>query len=639
MSVSLRFLSKKLVRFLLLIAVTSPALLHASAQTALDDYVNAPDPSNFSVVDEVVTADYTLHVVYMSSQEWRSQDEVDRTQWTHWMAIIVPNVVATDTSMLIIAGKDNSEIPNLGTTEVVVAAEIAKNTASIVTVLGQIPNQPLNFADEPLPHSEDELVAYTFDKAMDTGDWLWPAYLPMTKASVRAMDTIQTFSSTPGIATIPVRQFVVTGFSKRGAITWLTAVVDPRVQAIAPGVFDVLNFDEQLEHHFSAYGFYSDALSAYENYNVLRRVRTPEGQALMQVVDPISYKERLTMPKFILNSSGDPFYTSDSARFYFDALEGENLIRYVANTGHELETAPDDIEDAITSLVSWYLGIITESPRPTISWQHNDGRLIVQSDPPASSARSWQAHNPVARDFRLETIGRSWIPESLEPTGPGTYSVPVPTPSDGWTAYFVELDYPGVADISQTYSTSIFISPDSLPYEVTDPLLDPRGVRFWRRQVIGQGNVEISTDVLAGYLPIPLFDQYVTTIDDAKEIFTASNRDPQASARKQCLALRLNVRDGQLGWYTSVTLDDDYDNDHGNDHDHDHDHGNDRGHGNDRDYRDDDEYGDDNDHGDDDDTGDDNTSKLWEVYSEAHEAFLADQPQKARAICAAVNRL
>ena len=616
MFVSLHFLSKKLLPFFLLLVVTSPTLLHASAQTALDDYVNAPDPSyNYSVAGPPIVGDgYKLYVIYMYSQQWRSPAEVDRTLWTHWMAMIVPDVVATDTGMLIIAGKDNSYTPNLGTTEVVVAVEIARNTASIVTVLGQIPNQPLYFEDEPFPHSEDELVAYTFDKALDTGDWLWPAYLPMTKASVRAMDSIQSFSSTPGVAAIPVRQFVVTGFSKRGAITWLTAVVDPRVRAIAPGVFDTLNMDEQLEHHFSAYGFYSDVLNDYLNYNVLRRVRTPEGQILMQVVDPISYKERLTMPKFILNSSGDPFYNSDSARFYFDALEGENLIRYVANTGHTLETAPDDIEDAITSLVSWYLATITGLPLPTIHWQHNDGHLIVQTNQPVLLARFWQAHNPTARDFRLETIDRTWSFVPLAPIGPGTYSVPVPTPSDGWTAYFVDLIYPGVGGVPQTYSTSIFVSPDTLPYDVTDPLLDPRGVRFWRRQVIGEGNVEIPTDVLAGYLPIPLFDQYVNTIDDAKEVFTASNRDPQTMARKQCLALRLNVRAGQLGWYTSVTLDNDYGDD-------------------------DDHYSDDDDYGNDDENGDDNTSKLWKVYGQAHEAFLEDHPQKAMAICAAVNRL
>lgn len=568
-----------------------------SPDTALDDYVNAPDPNyNFSLAAPPVPGDgYTLYLLYMSSQQWRSEEEVDRMLWTHWMVVVVPTAMTTDSGMLIIAGGDNFEPPDTGASEVAIAAEIARNSGSVVTVLGQIPNQPLFFPDEPYAHSEDELVAYTFDKALDSGDWNWPAYLPMTKASVRAMDTIQAVTADTAVAPMPVSQFVVTGFSKRGAITWFTAIVDARVRAIAPGVFDVLNMDEQVEHHFSAYGFYSEALDDFVNYNILRRLRTPEGQALIQVVDPVSYKERLTMPKFILNSSGDRFFTSDSARFYFDELEGENLIRYVANTGHGLETAPGNIKDALTSLVSWYLGILYDFPHPHINWQHVNGQLVVQTDQPALYARFWQAHNPTARDFRLETIGRSWSFETLTPTGLGTYSAPIPEASEGWAAYFVDLVYPGVAGVPQTYSTSIFISPDTLPFEVTDPLFDPRGVGFWKRQVSatqsGEGKAQLPAAVLAGYFPIPLFDQYVTNIRDAAAVFAASPNDPLARARQQCLALRLNVRDGQLGWYTSLVL------------------------------------------------ADNESEKLWEHYTEAHEAFLEGDPQKAKAICAAINEM
>ena len=568
----------------------------SNPDTALDDYVNAPDPGfNYSMVAAPVPGDgYTLYLYYMTSQSWRDIKEVNRPLWSHWLAVIVPTVMTTNTGMLIIAGGNNLEPPDLTETELVIAAQIAKNSGSVVSVIGQIPNQPLFFYDEPYAHSEDELVAYTYDKALDTGDWNWPAYLPMTKASVRALDTIQIVTSDPIIAAIPVTHFVLTGFSKRGAITWLTAVVDPRVRAIAPGVFDILNMDEQVEHHFSAYGFYSDALDDYVNYNILRRVRTPEGQALMQVVDPISYKHRLMMPKFILNSSGDQFFTSDSARFYFDQLEGENLIRYVANTGHSLETTPDNIEDALTSLVSWYLGIIYNVPRPNISWQHADGQLVVQTDQHALYARLWQAHNPSARDFRLQTIGRSWSYIPLQPIAPGTYKVPVPMPEQGWTAYFIDLVYSGAANVPQTYSTSIFISPDSLPFEVTDPLLDPRGKGFWKHQVIsaqtGDGGAQVAAQMLAGYFPIPLFGQYVTSIEDAAVIFTATPNEAQLRAQQQCLALRLNVRDSQLGWYTSVTVDNE-------------------------------------------------TRKLWQYYVKAHDAYLADNAQKAMAICAAINEM
>jgi len=156
-----------------------------------------------------------LYVILMYSQKWRTLEEVDRNLWTHWMAMVVPDIVSTDTGMLIVGGGKNTPIPDIDGSEVAAAAQFAVSTQSVVSIIGQIPNQPLFFYDEPFAHSEDELVAYTYDKALDTLDGTWPAYLPMTKASVRAMDTIQTLSLI--FSPQPVNQFVVAGFSKRGS--------------------------------------------------------------------------------------------------------------------------------------------------------------------------------------------------------------------------------------------------------------------------------------------------------------------------------------------------------------------------------------------------------------------------------------
>ncbi|WP_455197036.1 PhoPQ-activated protein PqaA family protein [Kaarinaea lacus] len=589
----------RIISFLILFltALTLSPVWASSPETALDDYVNADGSASIIFAEQpIIEEEFTLYLFGIKSQNWRdpNDNEVYPNEWVHYLAMIVPVDMTTSTGMLIIAGGSNDGIPDLDADEVAIASQIAVTSGSVVSVIGQIPNQPLFFADEPFAHSEDELVAYSFDKAVNTGDWAWPVYLPMTKASVGAMDIIEQVTNNPFVAPMQVNQFVLTGFSKRGAITWLTAAVDDRVRAIAPGVFDILNMDEQVEHHFAAYGFYSEALNDYVHYNILRRIRTPEGQALMQVVDPVSYKDRLTMPKFMLNSSGDPFFTSDSARFYFNDLEGEKLIRYVANTGHDLETEPDNIEDAITSLVSWYLNVIFDVPRPQISWQHVNGQLVVQTDRPAY-ARFWQAHNPTARDFRLETIGRSWVPTPLSLTPQLSYAVPVPAPSEGWTAYFVDLIFPSPIEgvPPQTYSTPIYISPDTLPFEVTDPLLDPKGVGYWKRQVAvaqgAKGRAQVPENVLSGYFPIPLFDQYVTSIEDAAAIFAEQPNDLQVQARQQCLATRLNVRDGQLGWYTSLTI------------------------------------------------GGDESKKLWEYYATAHEAYLAGDPRSAKSLCATIN--
>lgn len=65
------------------------------------------------------------------------------------------------------------------------SALLSQATGSVMALVNQIPNQPLLFPDEESPVAEDTLVAYSWDKAMSTGDPTWVAYLPMTKASVR----------------------------------------------------------------------------------------------------------------------------------------------------------------------------------------------------------------------------------------------------------------------------------------------------------------------------------------------------------------------------------------------------------------------------------------------------------------------
>jgi PhoPQ-activated pathogenicity-related protein len=114
-------------------------------------------------------------------------------------------------------------------------ASIATTTNSVVSELRDVPNQPLRFAGDPYgPREEDEIIAYTWRKFIDTGDATWPLRLPMTKATVRAMDTETSFLGTVEPSRVQLDDFVVAGESKRGWTTWRTAAVDRRVVAIVP---------------------------------------------------------------------------------------------------------------------------------------------------------------------------------------------------------------------------------------------------------------------------------------------------------------------------------------------------------------------------------------------------------------------
>ena len=445
----------------LLLLLTAAGCAHTHHRTALDRYVAQPDPNyTWRLVNTLPGEGYTAFVLEMTSQSWLAPQEVDRTLWKHWLTVIKPDNVRHDTGLLFIGGGSNERPAPKEADENLL--RIALATESIVAELRMVPNQPLRFADESQPRSEDELIAYTWDKYLRTGDDRWPARLPMTKSAVRAMDTITAFCAGPEAGGITVKAFVVAGGSKRGWTTWTTAAVDPRVVGIVPIVIDLLNVTPSFIHHWEAYGFYAPAVGDYEAMGIMAWQSTKEYHNLMKIVEPYEYRERFTMPKLILNATGDQFFLPDSSQFYFDELPDPKYLRYVPNGDHSLRET-----DALETLVGFYHAQLNHLPMPRLSWKTAPDRSIqVETPDRPTSVKLWQATNPTARDFRLESIGKAWTSTELDSEGQGTYVVRVEPPTAGWTAFLVEVtfEYPGrPAPIKLT--TPVQVVPDVKPFK------------------------------------------------------------------------------------------------------------------------------------------------------------------------------
>jgi PhoPQ-activated pathogenicity-related protein len=432
-----------------------------ASETALDKYVAAPDPSFAWTVSKTLPAEgVTATLIDLTSQRWLTEKEVEQPLWKHWLIVVTPEKVTSDIGLLFIGGGRNDRAAPTAPAKWLVDA--ARNTGTVVAELRMVPNQPVVFTDDPTrkQRTEDDFIAYTWDKFLRTGDERWPARLPMTKSAVRAMDTMTAFSASAAGGGSKVARFVVSGASKRGWTTWATAAVDTRVVAIAPAVIDLLNVEASFEHHYRAYGAYSDAVKDYVEQGIMDWLGTPQFRALMKIEEPYEYRDRLRMPKLLLNASGDQFFLPDSSQFYFDQLLGENHLRYVANTSHSL-----DKSDALETVEAFYTSVVKGTPRPQFAWTfEKDGSIKVVAKDRPETVTLWQAANPEARNFRLDAIGPVYQSTVLTPSGPNTWIARIKAPEKGWAASFVELTFPSGGKYPLKLTTAVRVLPDTLPF-------------------------------------------------------------------------------------------------------------------------------------------------------------------------------
>ena len=446
---------------LLVFALSVCSSANGGQRTALDRYVAAPD-SNYSykMIGSASGKGYTTFILEMTSQSWLTTNEVDRTLWKHWMTITRPDTVTHATALLFIGGGGNDKEPPKEADPNMV--KVALSTKSVVVELKMVPNQPLVFKGDGERRVEDSLIAYCWDKFLRTGDERWPTRLPMTKSAVRAMDTVTSFCGRKEGGEIKVNTFVVAGGSKRGWTTWTTAAVDKRVVAIVPIVIDMLNVEPSFIHHWEAYGFYAPAVGDYEAMGIMDWQGTREYRNLMKIEEPYEYRDRLTMPKFIINATGDQFFLPDSSQFYFKELVGTKYLRYVPNADHSLKDT-----DALETLVACYHAVLNDVPLPRFTWKSGPaGSLIVETVDKPTGVKLWKATNPDARDFRVETLGKIWTGADLSPQGDGAYVVRVEKPEKGWTAYVVELTYASKERPAPfKFTTEVKVVPDTLPHK------------------------------------------------------------------------------------------------------------------------------------------------------------------------------
>lgn len=115
-------------------------------QTALDRYIAQPDSVyGWKLVNTIEGVGYRGYVLELTSQTWRSEKDVDRPVWKHWLTIVKPEKITSNKALLFIGGGKNGDpAPTKAADR---TAKIAVETGTVVADLGMVPNQPLFFTD------------------------------------------------------------------------------------------------------------------------------------------------------------------------------------------------------------------------------------------------------------------------------------------------------------------------------------------------------------------------------------------------------------------------------------------------------------------------------------------------------------
>lgn len=423
-----------------------PALPEVTAENALESYLaNGDETYSWEVTNTYDVAGVQIYDLLLTSQNWRN------IEWVHRLSILVPPGYDHDGALLYINGGAvrNGEPDRNSTNDVtsLVLAQVALKNQAITAVLWQVPNQPL-FNNL----SEDALISYTLHQFKSDGEFNWPLLFPMVKSAVRAMDAIQEFSeeNLSGV----INRFMVTGASKRGWTSWLTAAVDDRVEAIAPMVIDVLNMPVNLQYQLDVWNDYSPQINDYVELGIVQEVETGAGPEIARMIDPYAYRADLDMPKLIVIGTNDEYWPVDAIKHYYNDIPGQNSIIYLPNAGHDLGGG----EAAIRAISAFFGQMLRKETPPVCQWEisydESGAELAVTATPDQlMSAALWSADSP-DRDFR----DAEFTEKELQLEQLNNFEVIVDLPTAGFRAFYVDLEYMDVNGGVYSTSTRMFVA-------------------------------------------------------------------------------------------------------------------------------------------------------------------------------------
>lgn len=412
---------------------TTEAPSDAEIPQAIFKFMEKPEPDyGWSIDNSIENDNGAIHQVTLTSQTWHD------ITWKHDLYLYEPKTVRHATKVLLfINGGSTGRKPNESSMEI--GQALANATGATVASLHQVPNQPL-FGRR----YEDDAITETWLRYLKSGDESWPLLFPMVKSAVKAMDAVQEIAEE--YRDVNVDGFVITGASKRGWTSWLTPVVDDRIIGTAPMVIDMLNMRAQMKYQKAMWGKFSDSINDYTDKGLVNLGEESDRERnLRLMMDPYTYRAKLSLPKLIVNGANDPYWCTDALNQYWDGLQGDNNhILQLPNSGHGLQ---GNQELALRSIAVFFDCVASGSPFPKLAWNWDEAArtLTIEASPVPKRVQLWTALSD-DQDFRPDRFSSA----ELDPKA-GVYSATIDREEGKHKAFFAAAMYErGGLEFSQT---------------------------------------------------------------------------------------------------------------------------------------------------------------------------------------------
>ena len=135
-------------------------------------------------------------------------------------------------------------------------------------------------------------------------------------------------------------------------------------------------------------GAWSFALEPYYSENLTNYFDDARFDKLAGVVDPFTYRNRLTMPKMVISATGDEFFAPDDSYAWFDELEknGPTYMRLLPNAEHGMIPPQGLSSKSIAhGIRAFHLAVHKKYSMPQLKWirsvdSRGNAQVILMAD-------------------------------------------------------------------------------------------------------------------------------------------------------------------------------------------------------------------------------------------------------------------